>query len=262
MAINLLEIVSESLGQAPGPISQALGESDAGVDAAIRLGLPAILGGLIRQSDSAAGAQTIFDMASQADAGLPDNLIESIDAGNHASVIQNGMGVLGTVFGGSNAGLVSSLSRQSGIGQGSTGSLLGILAPVVMGTVKKTMTQNNLDAGGLANMLAAQKRYLNGTLPDPLRSELGLGDLIGPKPTSVSTEATMQPGKPGTSTQAASSGTPASGTGDASQIQTPDSTPSSSGGTGSDPGDWLSHLLPVAVLGILAWLAYRYLAAG
>jgi len=59
------------------------------------------------------------------------------------------------------------------VGQGASGSLLGMLGPVVMGTIAKQQSTGSLDAKGIASLLASQKASIAAALP------AGLGKLLG-----------------------------------------------------------------------------------
>lgn len=65
----------------------------------------------------------------------------------------NGAGILSHVLGQRQSGAVDMISKMSGLNQNSTSQLMVMLAPMVMGMLGKTKRQNNLDAGGVADLL-------------------------------------------------------------------------------------------------------------
>jgi Bacterial protein of unknown function (DUF937) len=74
--------------------------------------------------------------------------------------------------------LSGAISKFAGLNQGSTGSLLGALAPVVMGTLAREQRAEGLDAQGLARMLSDQKDHIVQALPANLASSLGSAGLL------------------------------------------------------------------------------------
>jgi hypothetical protein len=82
--------------------------------------------------------------------------------------------VLSSLIGNQNQNaLTEAIAKFTGLGQGATGSLLGMLAPVVMGIIGKHQgAAGNLDAKGIANLFASQKDNIAAALPS------GLGSLL------------------------------------------------------------------------------------
>ncbi len=225
MATNILDLVTSALGdQSAGQISQLLGEDTDKTGSAISSALPAIIGGLMKQSGTNAGANDLFNTVKGFDSSLLGNIAGALGGGRHTSLIQTGMGLLGSIFAGKQSGLIGMIARMTGIGQNSAGSLLGILAPIVMSALSGLRSKENLDSAGLANLLAGQKEHVAGALPAELRTELGLDSFLS---------------QPERGQQAARQGVPA---------------PAARSG-----GGMLGKLLPLAALAIVAWLGYQYL---
>ncbi|HMJ65588.1 MAG TPA: hypothetical protein VK615_09575, partial [Candidatus Binatia bacterium] len=66
----------------------------------------------------------------------------------------------------------SALSRFTGVSEASTGKLLGVLTPVVLGFLGKQQKSMGLDAGGLAHLLAGQKDNIRAAMPAGLDTAL------------------------------------------------------------------------------------------
>lgn len=66
----------------------------------------------------------------------------------------NGAGILKHVLGGKQGNAIDMISKMSGLGQGQTGNLMMMLAPMVLGMLGKQKRQSNLDGGGLADLLS------------------------------------------------------------------------------------------------------------
>lgn len=70
------------------------------------------------------------------------------------------------------------ISGHCGIKSGAATSLLGMAAPVLLGTIGKHVTTQGLGASGLGQLLSAQTQYLKDTLPSGLANTLGIGNLL------------------------------------------------------------------------------------
>lgn len=134
-------------------------------------------------------------------------LNHALDKDHDGSILENpaqaverqeeGNSILSHIFGQKKADVENSLSQQTGISMSKIGPLLGMLAPVVMGYIGKQKQQNNVNAGGLGDLLGGilgnahnevQQQQSN-PLNDILGSVLGggsqqssgnpLGDILG-----------------------------------------------------------------------------------
>ncbi len=65
----------------------------------------------------------------------------------------NGAGILKHVLGGNSGNVIDMISKMSGLGGNQTGSLLAMLAPLVMGTLGKQKRERNLNESGLSEFL-------------------------------------------------------------------------------------------------------------
>lgn len=81
----------------------------------------------------------------------------------------NGGGILKHVLGGKQNGAIDMISQMSGLSGDKSGSLLTMLAPLVMGALGKAKSTNGLDAGGLGNLLQNEVKTAA-----PQRQEMGL----------------------------------------------------------------------------------------
>ena len=97
-----------------------------------------------------------------------------IGGANRSSLIEKGSQMLSSLLGGrEQTALVDAVGKYAGLGQSASGSLLGMLAPVVMGTISKEQGTRSLDAGGIANLLASQKDNIAAALPAGFSNLLG-----------------------------------------------------------------------------------------
>jgi hypothetical protein len=159
----ITEIVMQRLaGPAISDVARRLGVSEATANAAVQLAVPLIVAALARNASQPAGAQELHQAINEDhDGGILDDVMTYL--GNPASA--NGAGILDHVFGGQKIAIESNVAQVTGLEQNSAGSLMEMVAPLVMGALGKTQQQQALDAGGLSNLLNAQQQQAQ-TSPD------------------------------------------------------------------------------------------------
>jgi hypothetical protein len=157
---SLDQLLGQQQGDsALGQISQAIGADSSLTNTAIQMALPAIISGLANNASSPEGAQSLDNaLATNHDGSLLDNL-GSLFGGQAAPTPQtDGGGILGHIFGSNQGQVAQQISNNSGLGIGQVAQLLITLAPIVMGFLGKQKQQNNLDAGGISDLLMGQTR--------------------------------------------------------------------------------------------------------
>jgi hypothetical protein len=172
MATNLISLVMQFLTpDMIGHIATALGLDRNKVQSAISSAVPGLLAALNNVATQPGGAQKLADVARQQTGSLGN--FASMLAGGGQSSFQASQ-VLSSLVGNQNQNaLTEAIAKFTGLGQGATGSLLGMLAPVVMGIIGKHQgAAGGLDAKGIANLFASQKDNIAAALPS------GLGSLL------------------------------------------------------------------------------------
>ena len=97
-----------------------------------------------------------------------------LGTGDQTSFVEKGSQMLASLLGGGDqTALAGAVAKFAGLGQGASGSLLGMLAPVVMGTIARQQGTHSLNASGIAGLLASQKDNIAAALPS------GFGNLLG-----------------------------------------------------------------------------------
>src|SRR6185295_19350027 len=161
---GLTQIITQQIaGKAASQMAQRLGVSESTAQTAVQLAVPLILSALARNASQPQGAQDLHQaVASDHDGSIFDQLSSYL--GNPESA--NGSGILGHVLGGPRPAVESSLAQATGLDQNSAGSLLEMVAPLVMGAVGREQQQNGLDANGLSQYLDQQQQQAQGANPD------------------------------------------------------------------------------------------------
>ena len=190
MKIDILDSMSSMLGGSfIRQASTLLGETEEGTRAGVRSGVPALLASLVRDSADPAGAAEIYRTVTgnAVDPGIEGKLGNILGSrGSLESTLSTGESLLGSVLGNRTGGLTHALSQVAGIRPSSATTLLAIAAPLLLGFLKKQVTQGRLDAGGLASLLLSQRSVLQKVgLDERITSALGFGSmdtLVGSAP--------------------------------------------------------------------------------
>jgi hypothetical protein len=244
MAINLVSLVMQFLTpEMIGRIASALGLDRNNTNTAAGAAVPALLAGLSNVALQPGGAQRLVDAARQ-QTGTLGNFANMLGTGNQSSLIEKGSQMLSALLGGRDQNsLAQAVAKFAGLSQGPTSSLLGMLAPVVMGTIgQQRQDGRSLDASGITSLLASQKSSIAAALPTGFSNLLGgtgLLDALGGaarSATAAGSEAARVAGS--TARAVADTGRAAAGA----------ATPSSR--------NWLYWLIPVAA--VAALLAYLF----
>lgn len=157
--------LEDLLGQQQGSdavnqISQSLGANPSVTSSAIQLALPMILSGLAKNAQQPGGAENLNNALQQHDGGILDNLGSFLGGGGSQNTNDDGLGILGHIFGSNQGAVAQQVSQKSGLDIGQVAQLLITLAPIVMGFLGKKKQEQNLDAGGLSSMLQGQQQQM------------------------------------------------------------------------------------------------------
>ncbi len=102
-----------------------------------------------------------------------------------------------SLLGGSSlAALTGAASKFTGIGKSAASSLIGLLTPAVLGTLRKEQETQGLDASGLAKLLETQKENISRALPPELGALLGEAGIAGFEKAPAPSSQTKRPGDP------------------------------------------------------------------
>ena len=172
--MNLASIAMSMLTPAiVGRIASALGINPTMAQIAISAGLPAILGSIIGKAAQPSGLSALTGLLGQQNPSMLGNLGSLIGGAEQASLVSGGTSALTSLLGSSGSGaLAGAVGKFAGLPDGASNGLLGMLAPVALGTIAQQQKASGLDASGLASMLAGQKDNIAAALPK------GFGDLL------------------------------------------------------------------------------------
>ncbi len=146
-------------------ISQNIGSNPAVVNSAIQMALPVILGGLAKNVQSPNGAESLDNaLANDHSGGLLNNLTDFLTGGvpspQQASRETNGTGILEHILGTNKGTATQEISKETGLSMGQVANILITLAPIVMAYLGKQKQENDLNAGGISDLIIGQQKQM------------------------------------------------------------------------------------------------------
>ena len=270
MSINLVDLIMKQVGgNLPGVLGSLLGESADRTQGAIAGAVPAILGSLMGvASKGGSGAEQLVSAVRDQDDSLLDNLAGMLGGGNHQAIADQGSSMLSSLLGDGVIGsLVGAVGKFSGLGGGSTKSLLGLLAPIVMSVLSKQQKAEGLDGGGLLGLLSSQKDNIEQAMPSGMASALSgaglLDSIMGTAQSATESIGEAVDTAAGAAGRAAGAAATAAGQTAESVSRGASNVAAHAGAAASEAastgGSWLRWALPLIVLLALVWLAFKFL---
>lgn len=174
---SLISTVSDTLS----PETRERLRGELGVDkdkfeAALPAALAMLTTGLERNAKQPEGAEKLAGALDRDhDGGLLDDLAGALGPG----LAEDGTGILKHILGGRRDKVENAVSTTSGLDAGSVGSLLAMLAPVVMGALGRAKKDNGLDIGDLAGFLGQERQTAEKNAPSGVGSLTKILDFDG-----------------------------------------------------------------------------------
>lgn len=153
---GLLDLLNSPIGkQVISGVAGQTGQAENKTADVLSMAMPLLLGAMKKNVASPEGAQGLMNaLSSKHDGSILDDLGGLFSGGVDQSVMEDGAGILGHVFGGKQANVENALSQRSGVDTGSIANILKIAAPIVMGILAKQTSENKVsDASGMNNLL-------------------------------------------------------------------------------------------------------------
>ncbi|UNK50295.1 DUF937 domain-containing protein [Lysobacter sp. S4-A87] len=154
------DLLNQLQGQPLAQIGQQLGLSPSQATGAVSAALPLLLGALGRNAGQPQGAQALYGALERDHASLDlGSVLGSVMGGGGAGA---GGQILGHIFGARQQGAAQGLGAATGLGSNQAGTLLQVLAPIVMAYLAKQV----FSSGGntLASQLPASPQSLEQAL--------------------------------------------------------------------------------------------------
>ena len=159
----LLDMLQQRLGgDAVRQISNRIGADPGTTGNAIDAALPLLLSALARNAGDTNEAQSLARAVSDDHDGT---ILDDVPGYVGRASEGPGAGILRHVLGGRQPAVQQGLSQATGLDAGKAGTLLTMLAPLVMGALGRAKRENSLDAGGIATLLTGEQEHLKQSAP-------------------------------------------------------------------------------------------------
>jgi hypothetical protein len=172
---NIVSLITQFITpEMLGRVSTALGIDRATLQKAVGAGVPGILAALTSLLARPGGATKLANAVNEQQPGLLPSIGSMLGTPQQSNMFDQGLGSLSSLLGGNmTSALASALGRYTGVGDTNVKSLLGLLAPVVMGVLGQQQGK-----GGVAQLLESQKDNIARALPSGFANYLsGMGVL-------------------------------------------------------------------------------------
>jgi hypothetical protein len=181
MAANLVSSVMQCLTpDLVAKIARTLGIDPELAQKVVTAAVPAILASFGGLAAKPAGAQQLSNALEQQHPDMLAHITDAIGGSDQRAIADTGSGLLSSLLGGGGLNaLVSAVSTHAGVDQNSGKSILGLLAPMVVGALGQQQRSGGLDADGIADLLSSQKDQIAAAMPSGLANVLGARGVLG-----------------------------------------------------------------------------------
>ncbi|MDC6388617.1 DUF937 domain-containing protein [Maribacter sp. PR1] len=152
---GLLDLLNSPIGkQVISGVAGQTNQPESKTADVLSMAMPLILGAMKKNVKSSNGAEGLMSaLNNKHDGSILDNLGGLFQGGVDDSVMSDGAGILGHVFGGKQPQVENALSQKSGLDAGAVSQILKIAAPIVMGYLGKETAQNKVNDSSSMNAL-------------------------------------------------------------------------------------------------------------
>jgi len=155
---GLLDLLNSPLGkQLISGVAGQTGQPEGQTSDVLSMAMPLLLGAMKKNVSSPEGASGLMSaLSGKHDGSILNDLGDLFSGGVDDSVMQDGAGIIGHVFGDKTPQVENVLSQKSGLDAGSVSQILKMAAPIVMGYLGKQTAQSNVsDSGGMNALLGS-----------------------------------------------------------------------------------------------------------
>lgn len=145
---GILDLINSPVGkQLISGVAGETGQPENKTADVIAMAMPLLMGAMKKNTSTPSGAQGLMNaLSSKHDGGILDNLGGLFTGGVDQSVMDDGAGILGHIFGSKQPQVENALSSKSGIDAGSVAQILKIAAPIILGYLGKQKRQQNVNS--------------------------------------------------------------------------------------------------------------------
>jgi len=144
-------------------IAKSVGGDEKGVQSALSMGLPMIMGSMANSASTSGGADMITKMMGQMGGSNPMDNLGSFLGGSGAS---GGSGMASMLLGSQMGTIQNAISQKTGLPPAIVGKVLEIATPMVMGYIGKMTGGKTMDQKGLSSLIGEQSKMAMQSSPE------------------------------------------------------------------------------------------------
>lgn len=137
-------------------LAQSAGLDAASAKTILEQAGPLLIGKMANNTKSKEGLESLDDALQNHDGSIFNHIEDVVNS----NINTKGDKILGHILGGNVGNVVDALSSQNETDSGSTGKLLEMAAPLILGQLGSQKKLNGLDASGLFDLLQGEKKLV------------------------------------------------------------------------------------------------------
>jgi outer membrane protein OmpA-like peptidoglycan-associated protein len=174
--MNLFSTFKESIPAAIRLMAaQHVGETPEKTQKALDALSATVTGGLLKRASTETGLDQLYRTLQKpaSDTALLENLPSLLDSPERTSqLIAYGSGLVSQLLPDKKSSIATMISTYAKVRNSSATSLLGLMMPLVLATLRREVTDRHLDVQGLGGLLADQREAWLATVPEGLADKL------------------------------------------------------------------------------------------
>ncbi len=182
MTPNILESMMKSFGGDFTRLSsQYLSASEAMTKAAMGSVFPSLLGAVVQQGSTPAGASSLMNtlMSPSIGTDIVGNMTKMMSGGPAADELMTlGTKMVKGLFGDNFGAVADAAAKASGLGAGAIEKMFAMGAPLLFGFLKNQVAAGKLDTTGLTTLLESQRDFVKAGIDSSLAGLLGMGGIF------------------------------------------------------------------------------------
>ena len=155
---GLLDLLNSPMGkQLISGVSGETGQPENKTADVLGMAMPLLMGAMKKNVSTSEGAAGLMSALSNKHNGsILDDLGGLFGGGVDKTVVEDGAGILGHVFGNKQPAIENAISQKSGVDAGSVAQILKLAAPIVMGFLGRQTAQSGVqDSSGMNALLGS-----------------------------------------------------------------------------------------------------------
>ncbi len=183
MSTNILESMMTSFGAEFSRLASSyLNASETMTKSAMRTVFPSLLGAVMQQGSTPAGASSLLNAINSPSIGTDvfSNMTKMFSGGPAAENLMTlGSNMTKGLFGDRFNSVAEAAAKTSGLGTPAIEKMFAMGAPLLFGVLKNQVSASKLDTSGLTTLLENQRDFVKSGIDSSLAGMLGLGGVGG-----------------------------------------------------------------------------------